>query len=106
MTHSTIILRKTSRRYDERDNINIKLLEILCTITISKHNFSCFETKQNITFGPSKKIMCTYRQLYNETVHKREAPSAMSKRSTIPFLETMENIDCSYPNATHTTSYT
>ena len=35
-----------------RENKNIKLQEILYhTITISKHNWSCFETKQNITFG-------------------------------------------------------
>ena len=95
MTHSTIILRKTSRRHDERDNSNIKLLEILYRISIIKHNWSCFETKQNITFGPSKKIMCTYRQLYNETVYKREAPFAIPKRSTCPFLETMTSIYCS-----------
>ena len=60
MTHSIVILRKTSGWHDERDNNDLKLLEILySTITISKHNWSCFETKQNISFEPSKKIMCT-----------------------------------------------
>ena len=59
MTHSTVILRKTSGWHDERDNSDLKLLEIMySTITISKHNWTCSEAKQNITFGPFKK-MCT-----------------------------------------------
>ena len=49
--------------------------------------------------------MCTYPQSYNETVCKREAPSAVSKRSTVPFLETMASIYCSEPTTTHTTTY-